>query len=367
MAGTGERFSPRRLSERADDGFVRLGRSLGAAARYVESGVAQGVSRIPGVARAAVGKLKRPEPEDGDPGLAAAPATGPPAAATEEGEPAAPAAAPTPRRRPTGLKPGLAPPPPMPAAGAGPPDPALRSAPPCGVDPQQWLQQIEASDPVKATRLRGVLDDLLCGSADARREALLELASLGMEAEPVFLACLRGAGKELADPALEGLASIGSAHFLNCLWDLSAASDPEVRAVALRVAHRLRDELARPVLVRAARDFSPLVRRRALLWLSCRNAPWAVETIWSLCDDPEPSVRWAAIEALIPYEPAVVLRRVQRADPSDAPYARRASALLARATASVPAATTPAGEPADDGTPAAPVPPAIGGETTKGD
>jgi HEAT repeat protein len=55
-----------------------------------------------------------------------------------------------------------------------------------------------------------------------------------------------------------------------------SSPDRDLRLAALRAAHWLDDDEARPLFAIAAQDPAPEVRRRLVCYLSWRGAPWAM-------------------------------------------------------------------------------------------
>jgi len=77
------------------------------------------------------------------------------------------------------------------------------------------------------------------------------------------------------------------------------------------------------------------VRRRAISYVSWHDSSWAVAEIMRLCDDQQPDVKWAAVEALVAMRPSDAYDHLELMMPSLAPaYQRRAAALLARRNSS---------------------------------
>ncbi|MBI5538292.1 MAG: HEAT repeat domain-containing protein [Deltaproteobacteria bacterium] len=319
-----------KATSRADDGFVKVARSIGAAARFVEAGVVRGVGAQQERTAPAAPQSAPPEPvpaqrssEPRKRSVAREPETHTVKTTRREAPqayPSAPPIAPPPAQRPA----------PAPAPAPAPrPAPASRPAPTPVLDVDGWLKVLDPGDRVRALEIRVAIDDWLRGSVAARVGALEQLVSLGIRVEPLFVASLRGATPEHAELALEGLRRIDSERLAACIAELLLVDNPEVRIVALRIAQQMSDRIARPLLSRGVEDPDPRVRRRVIPWLSWRQSAWAVERIWELCDDPDPSVKWAALDALVWHDGGEVRMRVRRARPAEMVYCRRTSALVA--------------------------------------
>jgi hypothetical protein len=397
-ARTDSWFSPWvRISERADDGFVRVARSIGSAARFVETGVVGGIGKAgTKAAGGAEPAPRRPShvgtsadrDEDSDfvratprrpqerEGAGAAerheqPRTvhraTPPSSAVDDREYVRPrpsateAGAASGARRPSAV--AAEPPEPAPkveplrtgrrvgdsraervraTAPSTPPPPPPMPEPTPVLDIRAWLDEIAPDDAVRAADVRAAIDDWLNGSQDARRGALDYLVGLREKAEPFFIASVREGSADIAECALEGLDRIGSPRVTGCVSELLGYPEPEFRLAAMRVAQRLDDRFARRCLVRAVGDPSPMVRRQVIAWLGWRTAPWAIEKLWELSEDPVTAVRWAALNALVKHEPTEVRTRLLHVPPEEAPYARKTMALLSHADGEPASRTGPA-------------------------
>jgi hypothetical protein len=384
--------SPQALADRANDGFLSVVRSTGWIVRSVPSDIVNGVSQV---GQALIGRKRRavkqqtkpleaaPPQQDASPRAAAGArkrqASSP--GAPEAAEPARSARSQVTAEEPTlgeeteqegkkmvkpQTKPLKAAPPqqdasPKAAAGArkrqasspGAPEAAepARSArsqvtaeePTPGQEteqegPQRPSLDIEAlvkehspPDTVQAIMLRKALDDLLHGSEEASEGALKTLVGLGQVAEPFLVACLRKDSPHVVEIALEGLSQLGSQRLIGSISDVLGSSDPELRIVALRAVGRLPDDQQRPLLERGLRDPAARVRRRALFYLSWHDSSWAVAEIMRLCDDQQPDVQWAAVDALMALRPSQACDHLQLMMPSlDPVYQRRAALLLQR-------------------------------------
>jgi hypothetical protein len=166
-------------------------------------------------------------------------------------------------------------------------------------------------------------------SSDAQKQILLIGGAL---AEPVFLAALQGKSAKLAELAFDGLARLKSEHLVPSTKEMLSSPDRDLRLAALRAAHWLDDEDARPLFAIAAHDPAPEVRRRLVCYLSWRAAPWAMFELRRLCNDDNLVVKWAAIGVLTRVQPEVALELMGRSPPSgdDAGYRYRIQAALAK-------------------------------------
>jgi HEAT repeats len=166
-------------------------------------------------------------------------------------------------------------------------------------------------------------------SSDAQKQILLIGGAL---AEPVFLAALQGKSAKLAELAFDGLARLKSEHLVPSTKEMLSSPDRDLRLAALRAAHWLDDEDARPLFAIAANDPAPEVRRRLVCYLSWRAAPWAMFELRRLCNDDNLVVKWAAIGVLTRVQPEVALELMGRSPPSgdDAGYRHRIQAALAK-------------------------------------
>lgn len=308
-----------RATSKADDGFVRVARSIGAAARYVEAGVVRttGAQTKNSPAKNATARVSPRPPVGGATQPPQSPPPPAPAARTREPAPTRSASISEPpydESAPELTRPKTA--------------VASRGGTSAALDADGWLSILKPEDPVKAASLRISIDDWLRGATDARREALALLAPLGLRAERLILALLRGGSPEETELVLEGLKRIESDKFSSCIEQLLRVGDPEVRIVALRAAQQMGDRIARPLLSRGAEDPDPRVRRRMIPWLAWRQSPWAIERIWELGDDANPAVKWAALDVLVWQDGPEVKLRVRRARPQEQVYSRRTAALV---------------------------------------
>jgi hypothetical protein len=186
-------------------------------------------------------------------------------------------------------------------------------------------------DKIRAIELRNALEDLLNGSAAARKNALDALVAHGEVVGPLLAACLREESPEVVETAMEGLRQIGCDCPTDSLSDLLNSSNVELRIIALRAVQRLTDDRQRPFLERGLRDPDPRVRRRAISYVSWHNSPWAVAETIRLCDDPQPDVKWAAVEALVALRPSEAYEHLKLMLPALGPaYQRRAATLFAQ-------------------------------------
>ncbi len=198
------------------------------------------------------------------------------------------------------------------------------------LDVEALLEEHLPQDKVKAIVLRKALGDLLHGTEATRNSAIETLAGQGEISGPLLVACLRENSLEVIDSAFEGLRQIGWDCPPGLISDMLGSSKAELRIIALRAAQQLTDEQQRPLLERGLRDPNARVRRRAISYVSWHNSSWAVAEIMRLSDDPEPDVKWAALEALVALSPSDGCEHLKLMMPSLAPtYQRQAAALLA--------------------------------------
>jgi len=321
-----EWYSPQALANRADDGFRFVVRSTARIVCHLPCGAGYGVSKVGRVFfRRRENTVKRQTE---------------PAAAAPPQQNASPKAA-------VGLLEREAPSRPAAAAAAAPapyvciqtaaerPAPrrekrqARAPRPPLDVD--ELLREHAPADRVTAIVLHKALDDLLHGSEVARRSALETLVGQGQVAGPLLVACSRESSSQVVEAALEGLRQIDWPCLVSSICDVLASSDTELRIIALRAAGRLADERKRPLLERGLRDPDARVRRRAISYLSWHDSSWAVAEIMRLCDDRQPEVKWAAVEALMTLRPSEAYNHLKLMIPSlDPVHQRRAAALLAK-------------------------------------
>ena len=328
------------LAERADDGFLRIVRSAGGAVRFVEEGSVRGVARIARTFR----RGSRPageEPSEEHRG-AAVDRPPPPAAAAgtarTEGFAASGAGH-------LGLSPRVAGPPADLRTAQAKPE---RPWPSSQIDASTLLKHHPLCHDLPTKEVRAHLDDLLQGTETAHHAAREALVAMGRPiAEPLFVATLRNASPELAESALEGLASLQSRRLRGCIAAVIPSHNPLMRLAALRVAQRLRGDAARPFFVHAVLDSSPEVRRRAILYLSWRDSDWSSAALRALCSDPESSVKWAAYRAWATWRPEEVRQLLAGEQESVNPaYCRLMNRLIGDAPPPGAAAETEADLPA---------------------
>jgi hypothetical protein len=363
----------------ADAGFVRLGQAIGSAARIAEAGIMS------------IGGRKQRGAEAGADELAAG--AEPPGSRVEHdpldwldelppdvravveqelahlqreerGQPQPrEQAAPEPARvgRPPASGVGTGPAEPTPSAGASTPGRDAERAPRAtqqrkttaaspavprphtgpSIDLDAWVARAAGGDTVRAVALRLAVDDWLRGSHEVRREAVQVLASVGPDAEQLFVGLLRGANASQAELALEALLQVGSGQFTPCMRAVSRDPDPSLRTSAFRVAQRLEGARADTLLEQASRDPSVEVRQRAVQWLSWRQEPWAHDRLWEMCDDEASEVRWAAVRAMIARDAPNMRWRVERAKATEPARGMLVSAMLSRSEAQAQSAAEP--------------------------
>lgn len=190
------------------------------------------------------------------------------------------------------------------------------------------MEQYSPLDKSEAMQLRKTLDDLLHGSEAVRPDALKSLVSLDQVAEPFLIAFVKTGSPEMVENALDGLSQIGSQRLIDCISNVLASSNPELRIVALRTAQRLENHEAQPFLEQGLRDSDVRVKRRALSYLSWQDSSWALADIRQLCNDPEPDVKWAALKALLAVSPAEAYDNLALLIPSLDPIHKQRAALL---------------------------------------
>jgi len=178
---------------------------------------------------------------------------------------------------------------------------------------ERMLDGHSTFDTIEKLRVRMAVDEMLHGGESSRRAAKRTLVAFGLAAEPFLEALLVIDEPKMIAAVFESLSQIESTRILPAIQRLSSAADHEIRLVALRVAQQADSGQARSFLAEATRDKSPEVRRRVISYLSWRKEdPWALAELRLLCDDPETSVKLAAIEALgyvSPHEARALLGR----------------------------------------------------------
>jgi hypothetical protein len=320
-----EWYSPQALASRADDGFRFVGRSAVRIVCSLPSGVGYGVSKV---GRVFIRRRKKMVKQQTEPPEAAPP--------QQDASPKA-AAGFQEREARSGRTATAAEPAPCACRQATVEEPALREEarqkepprPPLDIEP--LLKKHAPEDKVKAIMLRKALDDLLNGSEGAGKSALETLVGQGQVAGPLLVACSREGSAQVVETALEGLRQIDWPCHVDSISGVLESSDTELRIIALRAAGRLTDERKRPLLERGLRDPVARVRRRALSYLSWHDSSWAIAEIMRLCDDQEPDVKWAAVEALMTLRPSEAYDHLELMMPSlDPVHQRRAAALVAQ-------------------------------------
>ena len=177
------------------------------------------------------------------------------------------------------------------------------------------------------------VNEFLHGSSRESLDAQKQILAIGPTlAEPVFLAAIQRKSPKLAELALDGLARLKSDKLVPTAKEMLSSPDRGLRLTALRAAHWLDDDEARPLFAMAAQDSAPEVRRRLVCYLSWRGAPWAIFELRRLCNDDNLPVKWSAIIALTRMQPEVALELMGRSPPSgeDTGYRRRIEAALAK-------------------------------------
>jgi HEAT repeats len=376
-------YTPASLAERANQGFLGVIRSTGMALRQVEHGTTSGVYKVKGLVKREASSPAQPSPAPrftgGQPSFSPAPrpavALGTSGRLQEEAkvsspqaqppdEPAAPAgffarvvaaaatvAAPavaavrgdSSEDKPRAQAPAevaaapkserIAPQPSQSSPQArgvesGRPQPAQVAQDNRPIDVDAWLATLPLPDRSQRVRVRSALDDVMHGSEVARRNAAPTLAALGILAEPILVACARGSSLEVTETCLEILIQIGSTKPPALLRQLAEAPDPAFRMVAVRASRCLAAEQQKPILQRALRDPSVTIRRRALSYLAWSHPTWAMTDILRLCYDSDHTVKWAALEALVAFDPAEARERLQDLYPTMDPVLRRRAVRL---------------------------------------
>lgn len=195
----------------------------------------------------------------------------------------------------------------------------------------EWLASLVLRYRSQRVQLRSAVDDLLHGSDVARASAARALEALGRGAEAILVDCAYSTSPAVVEACLESLVNIGSRKLPQLLPRIASAEDHKLRLVALRVARHLDDAARKPLLVAALRDPHPILRRRVLTYVSWERAAWAKGEVLRLCYDPDPTVRWAALEALAAVHPEEARMRLDGMFPGmDAALRRHAVRLLER-------------------------------------
>ena len=206
------------------------------------------------------------------------------------------------------------------------------------VSVEALLRQYPPADRIQALQVKEAYDDLLHGSELASRCALTTFVNLGKTAEPYLLAALAGTSAPVTKIALEGLVGIRSERLSAIINHLMKSDDVELRMAAMRATNGQPEEQIRPLLLEGLHDPSPLVRRRVLSYLAWCDASWARVEILDRCGDPDATVRWAAVEALMSSDPAMAYEKLELMLPTlDPVRRRRAVSLLEQAGQSISA------------------------------
>ncbi len=317
-------YSPQDLANRADDGFRFVVRSAAGIVCNLPSSVGYGVSKV---GRVLICRKRKTLKQQTEPAEAAPPpqdvslkaAAGLPQREARRGRTAAAEPAPCTCRQATVEEPALR----EQTRQEEPPRPPLHV--------EALLKEHPPQSKVQTIVLRKALDDLLGGSERARHDALETLVGQGHVAGPLLVACSRESSSQVVETALEGLRRIDWPCLVTSISNVLESSDKELRIIALRAAGRLTDERKRPLLERGLQDPISRVRRRALSYLAWHDSSWAIAEIMRLCDDPEPDVKWAAVEALMTLRPSQAYDHLELMMPSlDPVHQRRAATLLAQ-------------------------------------
>ena len=377
-------YTPAALAERANQGFLGLIRSTGTALRQVEHGTTSGVSKVKGLIKREPGPQAEVAPAPRSTGVqpsfspaprpAADPGTSrrvpddakaqpPQVQSVDEPSPpagffarvvaaaatvAAPAVAAVaavrkessekessvkesaedaPRTQaPAAVESKSERTAPQPAKPSPPSSESAQDSRPIDVD--GWLATLALPDRSQRVRVRSALDDVLHGSEVARRNATPTLAALGLAAEPILVACARGSSLKVTEACVAILIQIGSTKAPALLRQLAEAPDPAIRMVAVRVSRCLAVEQQRPILQKALRDPSVAIRRRALSYLAWSHPAWAMAEILRLCYDTDPTVKWAALEALVAFDSDEARERLDDLYPTMDPVLRRRAVRL---------------------------------------
>jgi hypothetical protein len=220
---------------------------------------------------------------------------------------------------------------PMPAGAR----PAARPAPRTerrGLDLERLLRLLPDPELSADPSLRRLLAQLLGDTEVVRNSARRSLASMDREiVEPLLLALASMPEPELVQVGLDGLAEIRSDRLRSCVAAVLTSSEVQVRQAALQVAQRIRGDAARPFFLHAALDPSVDIRRRAVLYLSWREEPWAPTVLRSLCCDSHPLVSWPALRALGTLDPRAAEEILSTATFARFPGYRRIATRLLRA------------------------------------
>ena len=360
-------YTPAALAERANEGFLGLIRSTGTALRQVEHGTTSGVYKVKGLVKREPGPQAEASPARRRPSFPSAPrpaadpgtshrsqedvkASLPQTQSPDEPSPpvgffarvvaaaatvAAPIAAAVrsdssedvpPAQAPAAAEPKSERIAPQPSKPSPPSSEGAQDSRPIDVD--GWLTTLALPDRSQRVRVRSALDDVLHGSEVARRNATPTLAALGLAAEPILLACARGSSLQVTEACVAILIQIGSTKAPALLRQLAEAPDPAIRMVAVRVSRCLAVEQQKPILQKALRDPSVAIRRRALSYLAWSHPAWAMADILRLCYDSDPTVKWAALEALVAFDSAEARERLDDLYPTMDPVLRRRAVRL---------------------------------------
>jgi HEAT repeat protein len=148
----------------------------------------------------------------------------------------------------------------------------------------------------KSKRLRDALDDQ-AGLVKARI-----VRTLGKAGDPSLIPLLETAATdELASVRIEAygaLIRLGRTEAWNDLWKYIEASNPEVRAEAIRTIADLKDQRGAPVMVELMSDKQPSVRAAAARGVGHLGKLEARGQIERLLKDPVPAVRESAAASL---------------------------------------------------------------------
>lgn len=134
---------------------------------------------------------------------------------------------------------------------------------------------------------------------DVQAELLAALADRGdRAARPQVLAMLASRDEPVRAAAVAALGSLGDAADVPALAARLVGGQRAEQAAARQSLTRLRDPAANTAIARAVPNAPPETRAALLEVLAARNATDTVDTVLAAAEDPDPSVRIAALAAL---------------------------------------------------------------------
>lgn len=160
------------------------------------------------------------------------------------------------------------------------------------------LQQIREGLPGEAVtrKFAGLLSDL---SADAQADLLEALGDRGdAAARPAVLEMIKGPQEAVRAAALRALGALGDQTNVALLAGRAAAGSGAERDAARQSLVRLRGEDVNGAILSAMAEAGPPIRVELLAVLASRNAKQGLPVVLKSTEDPERSVRLAALGAL---------------------------------------------------------------------